>query len=825
MTKHSRSFILFFIIFLSFQLVGQDSYINTKGDTIIIEAIQTTLIYSKIEVVNQRIEGIKIKLQPTSQIHQIDSTIQKALKFLSTEEIRVNQTTSYANPREVADQQLIWATYYKDMKTWQEPITERSQLLVLESESVNFEIKTWQLTKKKAKEQNASQEMLTRIDIIIGEYVKLEDELKKQQDNIFNIQNQITDILIRVDAVINHLEKAKQDIRKQYFIPEAPPIWAKADSTFKEINVSKAWSNSIKKNIDQIANYFPVRINSIYIQLLIFLILLVFFIFLKNKIKSPLIKEENENYHNLVFLQKQYLLSAFMLSFISTIWLYPDAPLIFREVLQFFVLIPTFILLQNIIKVHFKPLLYAVLIIFLVDEFYFLFESSIHIARILLILMGVFYIWILIKLRNPKGKIRPLLQGKWWNIVLQLSFLIIIVLTVSILAAILGYLNISALLIRSIIDAFFMGIVVYLLVFIITSIIRVIFRVGLINGLNIIKKHNVIIQSWLISITNLLGVFVWLRSILISIGALGYVLIWINDFLDSSWEIGSVTISIGAIFGFFTALILTFIIFRLTRVILNDEVFTRVKLPRGVPGAISMIVGYFIVAVGIYIAISAAGVNLGQFGLIAGALGVGIGFGLQNIVFNFISGLILAFERPVQVGDTIEVGTLLGSIKSIGVRSSTVKTYDGSEVIVPNGNLISNEVINWTLSDRKRRRMIPVSVAYGSNPREVITLIYKAAEEHPEVLKNPKPWAIFDGFGESSLNFRIYFWVSYDRGMTIQSEIAMSIYDALEEASINIPFPQQDLHIKSIDKDFEEKLFQKPKTTKKAVLKKPEKED
>jgi len=292
---------------------------------------------------------------------------------------------------------------------------------------------------------------------------------------------------------------------------------------------------------------------------------------------------------------------------------------------------------------------------------------------------------------------------------------------------------------------------------------------------------------------------------------LDYVVQWALDFLNSSWEVGSVTISLGSFIAFFAAIIVTFIVSRSIRVLLEDEIFARIKLPRGVPGAISMLVGYFIVGIGIYIAISAAGVDLGKFGLIAGALGVGIGFGLQNVVYHFISGLILAFERPVQVGDTIEVGTLLGRIKSIGVRSSTIKTYDGSEVIVPNGNLISNEVINWTLSDRKSRKMIPVSVAYGSNPREVLDLIYKAASDHDEVLKNPEPWALFDGFGESSLNFRIYFWMSYDRGMSIKSEVAMNIYDALQEANIHIPYPQQDLHIKSIESNFEDKLVSKPK--------------
>ncbi len=286
---------------------------------------------------------------------------------------------------------------------------------------------------------------------------------------------------------------------------------------------------------------------------------------------------------------------------------------------------------------------------------------------------------------------------------------------------------------------------------------------------------------------------------LISIGLKDQSVDWLTGLMDVEWKVGTGSISLGGIIGFTIAVVLTVFISRFTKYILEDEVFPRIKLPRGVPGAISMLVRYVIVAFGIFVALSAAGIDLSKFGLIAGALGVGIGFGLQSIVFNFIAGLILAFERPIQKGDTIEIGTLLGDVTNIGVRASTVRTYDGSEVMVPNGNLISNDLTNWTLSDRKRRREVKVGVAYGNNPRHVMELLAKVTAEHEDVLYNPKPWPLFEGFGESSLNFRILFWTNFDRGMTIKSEVAMNIYDALTDAGIQIPFPQTDLHVKSFD--------------------------
>jgi len=283
----------------------------------------------------------------------------------------------------------------------------------------------------------------------------------------------------------------------------------------------------------------------------------------------------------------------------------------------------------------------------------------------------------------------------------------------------------------------------------------------------------------------------------------------VYSLLESSWTIGTTTISVGTIISVILVIVITTVVVRLVKVLLEKELFPRIRLSRGVPGAISMIIRYTIVGFGFYFVLSAAGIDLGKFGLIAGALGVGIGFGLQNIVFNFIAGLVLAFERPIQVGDVIEVGTLMGTVTSIGVRSSNVKTYDGSEVIVPNGNLISKEVINWTLSDRKKRRVIPVSVAYGSDPHKVLEILLGAANDHVNVLDTPAPWATFDGFGESSLDFKIRFWAPLDIGMTTMSQVAMSIYDALEKAGINIPFPQQDVYIKSIEKDYTDVTEQK----------------
>ena len=219
---------------------------------------------------------------------------------------------------------------------------------------------------------------------------------------------------------------------------------------------------------------------------------------------------------------------------------------------------------------------------------------------------------------------------------------------------------------------------------------------------------------------------------------------------------------------------------------------------------ISVMTRYTLVTIGIFLAVGAAGMPLDQMTIIFGAFSVGIGFGLQNIFNNLVSGIILLFERPIQIGDVVEVEELLGTVKSMGIRSSNVRTFDGAEVIVPNGQLISNEVTNWTLSDKRRRIEIISGVAYGSDVHKVQELFLKLLDDHPDVMEDPEPVVYFYNMGESSLDFRILFWTNnFDDWLRIRSEVIFKIHDVLYEEGIVIPFPQRDLHIKSVNGDIE----------------------
>jgi small-conductance mechanosensitive channel len=275
---------------------------------------------------------------------------------------------------------------------------------------------------------------------------------------------------------------------------------------------------------------------------------------------------------------------------------------------------------------------------------------------------------------------------------------------------------------------------------------------------------------------------------------------WGRAVLTARLRFGGLDVSLGDLAAFGITLWLSVLMARLLRLVLEARLGQDARLPAGVPVAISRTVGYVVVGVGFLVAILASGMDVTRFTVILGTLSVGIGFGLQNVVNNFVSGLILLYERPIRVGDVIDVGTATGTVTHIGIRSSTIKTFVGAEVVLPNSNLVSNQLTNWTLSDQLRRVDIDVGVAYGSDVAKVQEILLLAARASVDVLSDPAPLALFTGLGDSALTFQLRFWTSrFDRHVAISSEVRQTVVEKLAAAGISIPFPQQDLHVVSVD--------------------------
>jgi potassium efflux system protein len=258
-------------------------------------------------------------------------------------------------------------------------------------------------------------------------------------------------------------------------------------------------------------------------------------------------------------------------------------------------------------------------------------------------------------------------------------------------------------------------------------------------------------------------------------------------------SVGLVIVALGIVYG-------SFLVSWIVQKLFNGVVLRSRQVDRGVRYSMDRLIHYVIIVIGFLIALSTLGFEATKITIVLSALGVGIGFGLQGAVNNFVSGLILLFERPVRVGDTIEIGGKWAEIHRIGLRSTTVKTLDEADVIIPNSDLISNQVTNWTLTNRLVRLTIPVGVAYGSDVPLVLETLTACSRDRDRVATYPAPQVLFLKFGESSLDFELRVWVTdADHRLKVTSELHQEIDRRFREANIVIAFPQRDLHLQSPD--------------------------
>jgi small-conductance mechanosensitive channel len=275
---------------------------------------------------------------------------------------------------------------------------------------------------------------------------------------------------------------------------------------------------------------------------------------------------------------------------------------------------------------------------------------------------------------------------------------------------------------------------------------------------------------------------------------------WLEKILNQSlFTLGDSKLTVGLVLTLAVSFTLLFIVSEWIRKFLVNRILHKKQVEIGTRESIGTIVKYVLILAGIFSILQTSGIDLSAFGVLAGAIGVGIGFGLQNITNNFISGLIILFEQPIKVGDRIEVGDVDGDVIRISARSTTILTNDNISIIVPNSKFIDSEVINWSHSERRIRFNFPVGVAYKENPDKIRRILLEVADANPGILKNGPSDVLFDSYGENSLNFILRVWSSVyvDKPRVLKSQLYYEIFRRFAEENVEIPFPQRDLHLKS----------------------------
>ena len=655
----------------------------------------------------------------------------------------------------------------------------------------------WLLTLDSRIEEEALASRIERIERTINNLDSVRSLIQEDLAIMLEAQDNLADKKQKLEEVVERVKEQKVLMGETLLTRDLPGFFKELSSPGDSTLVSshmEEFKESVKTDFDTLMSGY---LRPMIIATLFLVVFLAFSIWFK-KNYTRLISGENFELSemHLTIINSPVVTSVFVIALMIRFML-PDLPQAFYSLNVVIWMIAMAILS---IRIFGSVIRTWIIVLVVISGMTLLYELSYHPGALLrVILMGICFagLWLFtwIYRKKPFG---PTFR----NILIHRLFRILIVIFaglhfIAIIANLVGAFRLAEFLTLLPIQITVLAIGIQLSCKLADAILYLALSSNYLQKVNVIREDVQLIHKKIIWLVDL---FLWLfffKMVLRVFRLEDAVFDWGRGVLTDGIKIGAVDISLGSILIFVFVIWLSIIITRIVSRILEKDVFTRVKTAKGMPSTIILLLRIALISGGFFLAAAASGMKLTNLSIVLGAFSVGIGFGLQNIFNNMVSGLILAFERPIKVGDVVQVGELMGTVRSIGLRSSTVKGFDGAEVIVPNGNLISNEMINWTLSDSNRRMDIRVGVAYGTDPEAVLAIMEKIAAEHTGVRKKPEPKAYFIDFGDSSLNFRLLAWAHLDIRLGVESEINVLINKRLAEAGIEIPFPQTDLHIRS----------------------------
>jgi small-conductance mechanosensitive channel len=756
----------------------------------------------KIELAKEQLKNInkKIKIQP--EVIHIDTLIPEYNQFIQEQtKAFKNFKQSHPNKQKVINIINKWGSYNAHLDIWQSTINTYLDENLAWLEQLKNQEQEWALTYQKVK-YKAPYTVKKNVEHTHTAIKSLIRKIEKQDNRYLSLENKILLQKEAISTIMDELEIWKSSEEFSLTYPRHPPIWkiSSVSNKAKHENFNP-WS-SFNENLNGIAKYVGSPENNVIYHLIIILIMAIWLWRLKASFKTLNFSDTDQKLIQSKNVIVNHLTPSivFTSSIISIIY-FSNTPNLLSEIIFLTALITTLPLIKPDLHIRFKGLIYFIIILFILDTLKSYVWYSSWFYRVYLFTEALLIIGVIIKMTFPYLTTRRLNLNKLSQLLVRLTPVLYIMAITSIASNILGYTNLTDLMLKVIIKGGALVIILYGILMILGG-----FSTGSIHYyFSKLEKVDFQYKNYIEKrTTQFIVVFAYgflIVYLLQIIDIYENVTLWITDFISQPIEIGVISFTLGSILSFLTILIGSFVITSFISKVIDGGILDFLKLPKGVPSIISVLLRYFLIAFAFIIAMSSIGINLSQFNLMAGALGLGIGFGLQNIISNFISGLILIFERPIQTEDIVEVGTLLGEVRKIGVRSSNIRTFDGAEVVVPNSNLITHEVINWTLSDNIKRIEIKIGAAYGTDLQQVVDILKSVASEHKRALKNPEPVALFDQFGDSSLDFRLLYWVPVEYGITSKSEVSIAIYNEFNNNGISIPFPQRDINIKKEDFD------------------------
>ncbi|HET7794698.1 MAG TPA: mechanosensitive ion channel domain-containing protein [Rhizobacter sp.] len=662
----------------------------------------------------------------------------------------------------------------------------------------------WEATRAAIGPDRVPAAMSGAVDTMISELRAAEDGLSVPLSRLIELGHRADALGARIQAGRNAVASAIEHIDRRLLRLDVPPLWAAQPQPAGRSDEAMSLERGLEIESQFAREYAAVDVTNLHVLRFVQLLLLPLLVWLalRHRRQAAAAGNSPPADDTTARVLRRPIASWVLLSMIAVLVFEADAPLFVHEVALLVALVPVLRLLPP----HSLRLLgvwpYVASGLYLASRLGLVVAPDGLPYRLLqlglsLLALGVM-LWLLWRSRVPAGKLTPRLRA----VMRALGLGAVGLLAVAAVSNVVGNVSLAEMLTTGVIDSGYLGLLLYAGVTVSTALLRSGLAVPAVAQLRLVRYNAATLERFLRRALALGAVFGWVVYTMSRFRILRPVRAALGDALAYSVSLGELSLSLGKVLVFVLSVLLAVWVARLVRVLLRDELLGHLSLPRGVGNSVASLSYYTVLILGFVVALSAAGFQVSQFALVFGALGVGIGFGLQGVVNNFVSGLVLMFERPIQPGDIIDIAGVSGEVRDIGIRATIIRTFDGADVVVPNGSLLSGNLTNWTLLDRRRRFEIPVGVAYGSDPAQVIALLEGIARDTPGVMTQPAPSAVFRNYGASSLDFALRAWTQdYDGWVVLRSNMMTRILRELDAAGIGIPFSQHDLHLRSLSEE------------------------
>jgi len=641
----------------------------------------------------------------------------------------------------------------------------------------------WTETLNAATSSNAPPEVVRRIAEVVGEIAQARQAVVKDRATTLTTQTRLAAQDARITDALTLITRARQRTLSRLFTRDSPPIWGNHVRSSQDLQAESLTSFSTQWKA--LGAYLQRQLGRVLLGIAIFLVVAALLTWARRHVRSLAADSRATFPESQVF--EMPLAAALLVTFLLGRWIFPEAPRLLWAVLGALALIPSVIILRRVVRPNFSALLYALVAFYMLDRLRTVAAAVPTVPRWVFAaeMLGatIFLIWLMRSMRRspdatPGQVARVNLYRTAAGVALCASVLALI-------GNVFGYLTLANLIGNALLASAYFAVILRGLIEVLTAIVGLLFTLRPFSLLQVIRRNESLLRRRLRGLLQWIAAFLWVAVLLNQLLIREWLFGAVRAALTAELKIGSLSVSAGDLIAFVLTVWASFLISRFVRFLLVEDVYPRVHLKRGLPYAISNTLHYLIVFIGFLVAVAALGFDMTKVTILVGAFSVGVGFGLQNVFNNFISGLILLFERPISIGDIIQIGDASGVVERIGIRASIIRKTNGSEVIVPNGQLISDRLTNWTLSNRQHGVELPVAVAQGNDPNRVREILEGTAAAHPLVAKEPPAQALVINLGPDSITFELRAWTDRgDQWMQIRSELAIAVNAALTAEKI-----------------------------------------